>query len=90
MRKGIIFAAVIFIAALAVSVAFAIDSSKCVGKPMSCGSKPAAAPVEYDTTFKRDVLGKKVPVESYHKDGGAGTDTATKYEETLITGREEK
>jgi hypothetical protein len=37
--------------------------------------------------YKRDVLGNKVPVYTYSKDGGANTDKATQYENTLISGQ---
>ena len=37
--------------------------------------------------YKRDVLGNKVPVWTYTKDGGARTDKATQYEATLISGQ---
>ncbi|MBN2453627.1 MAG: hypothetical protein JXB40_05130 [Candidatus Omnitrophica bacterium] len=36
--------------------------------------------------YKRDALGQKVPVQSMTAVGDANTDTATKYENTLISG----
>ena len=34
--------------------------------------------------YKRDVLGNKVPTQTYN--GGTNHDTATKYENTIVTG----
>lgn len=71
------FAAVIF----AVSADAAV-SSPCTAKPKAQAPRPAVL-----QDYRRDVLGSKVPVYT-HKEGDAMTDTATKYEETLISGQE--
>ena len=44
---------------------------------------PCAKPCD---TFKRDVLGNKVPAQTYQA-GNANTDKATNYEATLINGQ---
>lgn len=48
---------------------------------------PCAAPCAPKCeTFKRDVLGQKVPVQTVAA-GDAVTDKATKYEDTLVSGK---
>lgn len=63
------------------------DNVRNMQAPSVLSVKPSAAPSVVENKFKRDVLGQKVPVETV-MGGDAMTDTATKYESTLITGKE--
>jgi len=56
--------------------------NKCV-KPCNTCAKPCVT----EQMYKRNVLGQKIPVETAMS-GDAMTDTATKYEAGLITGKE--
>ena len=57
------------------------------GKCGKATCNTCAKPCVTEQKFKRDVLGQKVPVETVMA-GDAMTDTATKYEAGLITGKE--
>lgn len=75
---------------LFVAVIFAVSANAAVSVPCSGYTKPvkqeAPRPKQpAEEGFRRDVLMNKVPVQTY-KAGDARTDTATKYEETLVTG----
>jgi len=72
------------------AVIFSVSAEAAVSSPCSGYTKPKAeAPRRQvvEQTYRRDVLGTKVPLQT-HKEGNALTDTATKYEETLISGKE--
>lgn len=71
----------------AASIAFAAVSSPCGARPAPAKPRPAPAPREaVDMSYRRDVLGQKIPIYTHHE-GDALTDEATKYEETLMSGR---
>ena len=76
---------------IAVLVSFAAGSVALAAVSSPCGARKAVPPraprVVEDQGFRRDVLGQKVPVQTVEK-GDAMTDTATKYNETLITGKD--
>lgn len=84
MKKNM-FVAVFLVTLMASSVALAAVSSPCGAR------KPKSAPaprVAKDEGYRRDVLGTKVPVESITNRGDAMTDVATKYNETLVSGKD--
>lgn len=89
MKRLLVLAAIAVVCLVAVSVATAAVSSPCSGytKPVvkEVCKKECPAPTTVVQSYRRDVLGQKVPVET-HKEGDALTDKATKYEEQLLTG----
>ena len=50
----------------------------------TCGSPCNTCCEKVAQAYKRDVLGNKVPTQTY--DGGTNHDTATKYENTIVSG----
>ena len=85
--KKIIFTVIAFFAAaiLAVSANAAV-SVPCSGytKPVKQEAPRPRSVVQEE--YRRDVLGSKVPLKT-HEAGDALTDTATKYDDTLISGQ---
>ncbi|MCM8791481.1 MAG: hypothetical protein NC938_07350 [Candidatus Omnitrophica bacterium] len=93
MKKLALVVIAIAVAAMFAGIADAAMSSSCssCAKPCKPCVKPCApcakpcAPICVE--YKRDVLGQKVPLYTYTKDGSAMTDKATQYENTLISGQ---
>jgi hypothetical protein len=81
------------VSAFFAAVIFTVSANAAVSSPCSGYTKPVKqeaprAPKQVvEQGFKRDVLMNKVPVQTY-LGGDARTDTATKYEETLVSGQE--
>jgi cell division septation protein DedD len=87
MRKVILAAVLALVGSVAmVAAAVAAVSSPCSGytKPVVVKKEaPVRRPSKpIDQTYKRNVLGQKIPVYT-HIEGNAATDTATKYEDEL-------
>lgn len=87
MKKILLTVSAFFAAAI-----FAVSANAAVSVPCSGYTKPVKqeSPRPKNVVieqYRRDVLGTKVPLQT-HKEGDARTDTATKYEETLISGQE--